>query len=87
MARKFAPISIEGFKKKVDEFSENKLSEDCYGFLNDLIEKVGKDMKVKFDFENVIDGDDQENWTELGGLLGYRQEENGLTYLGLAVIS
>jgi hypothetical protein len=83
MSRKFAPISIEDLKAKIEKIFVESPDKNMFECLANLFEKVGKDVKVKFDLENIID--DEEGWKgELGGLLGYRQEANGLTYLGLA---
>lgn len=73
MSRTFASISIEELKSKIDNICDGK-------GINALIEKLGKDIKVKFDLENV--SCDASNFGPKS-LLGYHTE-NDLTWCGFS---
>lgn len=78
MSRTFAPITIDDLEKKIWE----RLGAD--GFIDeDLIkERLGKDLKVKFSFENFeCPGP---NAYGKGSLLGFKTLSNGMTYCGMS---
>ena len=68
MPRYFDIVSIDELRAKIKKI----------GGLSELIDHVGKDIKVAFDLENWTDGDD------FGPekINGYHQLDNGLTYCG-----
>jgi len=77
MSRTFAPITIAELKKKIEE----KFTDKDGGISHQLItQKLGKDIKVKFDFENF-----EYNGSSFGPktLLGYKSLDSGLTFLGM----
>lgn len=73
MSRTFAPISIDELRIKIDQICTDE-------GLHPLLDKLGKDIKVEFDLENVAYNSD-----DFGpkSLLGYHTE-NGLTWCGFA---
>lgn len=73
MPRSFAPISIEELRAKI-----NAVCED--GGVHPLIEKLGRDIKVRFDLENVA-YDERDFGPK--SVIGYHSE-NGLTWCGFA---
>lgn len=73
MSRHFAPISENELKERVE-----KLMEDGVG---DLLDKLGRDIKVKFDLENVTDWPSYTFGPE--ELIGVHTTPNGLTYYGI----
>lgn len=74
---------MEDFKAKINDVFKRSDSTNMHDCIGHLLQEAGKDVKVKFDLENIID--DEDDWRgEFGGILGYKQEDNGLTYLGLA---
>lgn len=81
MSRYFVPITQEELADKiekafVDEDPKNPFINRSDAFSNKLMqEKLGKDLKVKFDYENFfINGCD--------AISGYHTLSNGLTFLG-----
>jgi len=72
MARNFAPIEIDALKKKIDAVMGDEGA-------HALVEKLGDDLKVEFDLENVA-----YSAKDFGpkALMGYHTEANGLTYCG-----
>jgi hypothetical protein len=78
MPRYFAPITIPELEAKIDKAFVDADS-DCIHKRDrfsayDMVEKLGKDLKVSFDCENF----DMEG----KGILGYHTLPNGLTFLG-----
>lgn len=76
MSRYFAPITEAELKAKIDKAFVDEDPNDPYINRGDainhqvLLDKLGKDLKVSFDFENF-------------DIEGYRTLPNGMTYLGL----
>lgn len=66
MPRYFAKISKDDLRNKVNAIG------NCYN----LIEKLGRDIKVNFDLENF-------DWGEAEGLMGLQTLDNGLTFWGM----
>jgi hypothetical protein len=83
MARYFVPITVDELKAKVEAAGAEKAwGHDIPEFSpHVIVDKLGKDLKVRFDLENfTMDEDD------FGpeGLCGYHTLPNGLTYCGMA---
>jgi len=82
MARTFAPISISELEAKIDKAFVEDDPKNPYCNKSDafsthvMLEKLGKDLKVSFDFENF----------EMGGkeLMGYTTLSNGFTFCGMS---
>lgn len=73
MSRTFAPISINDLKSKIEDVCGDQ-------GIRPLLEKLGKDIKVEFDLENIAYNQDDFGPKEL---IGYHTE-NGLTWCGFA---
>ena len=73
--RVFSPITKEELRAKVEKAFGERISPSL------LREKLGKDLKVEFDFENFECRED-----DFGpdGLMGLQSWPNGLTFLGMA---
>lgn len=74
MARFFAPISSKELKSKI----EKELHDEIGLNYNLIQKKLGKDLKVKFDFENF----DYTSTHYSNSLLGYKVLPNKMWYLG-----
>jgi hypothetical protein len=73
MSRTFAPISIDELRIKIDAVCGDE-------GVRPLLDKLGKDIKVEFDLENVSYNESDPGPEKM---LGYHSE-NGLTWCGLA---
>ena len=76
MSRFFAPISMDDLKSKIDKF----LEDEDESFPHNLLEKLGNDIKVKFDCENVAISENDFGPKEL---IGYKTL-NGMNFFGMA---
>lgn len=81
MTRYFEPISREELEKKVFAVASRREGEGLC--LTSLFEKLGKDVKVEFDLENIDTGDEKYGFGP-AGLTGLVSLGNGLTFWGMA---
>lgn len=79
MSRFFVPITPDEFRKKVVGRLYSQDGGESYLDPYLIQERLGFDLKVKFDFENFDHG---ENLTAPQGLLGFQTLPNGLQILG-----
>lgn len=73
MSRKFANISINDLEAKIKAI----VGDEGDSF---IVQKLEKDIKVEFDTENY---ETTKGYAGPQSLMGYNQEENGFTYLGV----
>lgn len=74
MSRKFASISVDELKAKIDAVVGK------FGGLHTLIKQLGKDIKVSFDLENSCY---DKGCFGPQSLMGYNVLENGLAFCGM----
>jgi len=74
MSRKFAIITTDDLRKKIEERWKNDNHQ--------MVEDLQDDLKCKFDLENFEDGENHYN-KELAGLTGCVTLSNGLTLCGM----
>ncbi len=75
MSRHFAPITHEALRRKLTTGAENEPLEPY-----ELLERLGRDIKVKFDCENWVDTPSN----HIEGMLGTVTFSNGLTAIGIS---
>lgn len=81
MSRYFVPCSVEDLRERVVRQFYEEDGDDRYLDHSLIQQKLGKDLKVEFDWENYNFGEDPRD-TEMSRLLGYQTLPNGLTFLG-----